>query len=154
MIVRRLYSAIVCCIFTGRRRCGPVSYVAPALLAELPLDIPLILGDTHYNTPAVRTACQCDNRLLVALRWGPYPYDDRGVQGRQIFYQLRSEAIEAFNQLFKNLFGWHDKVPVKGLRRTQRIVLAAVLLYQIVLLYQHENQLPLGRGIKPFLRAA
>jgi hypothetical protein len=45
-------------------------------------------------------------------------------------------------------------VPVKGLQRTSLILLAAVLLYQIVLLYQFENGLRPGSGIKPLLRAA
>jgi hypothetical protein len=54
----------------------------------------------------------------------------------------------------KNIFEWHGQVPVKGLNRTQLIVLGAVLVYQIVLLYQFEQNLPLGRGVKPLLRAA
>jgi len=46
------------------------------------------------------------------------------------------------------------QVPVKGLKRTQLIVLGAVLLYQLVLLYQFDHPKPLGKGIKPLLRAA
>jgi hypothetical protein len=34
------------------------------------------------------------------------------------------------------------------------LVLGAVFLYQVVLLYQHERQLPVGKGIKALLRAA
>lgn len=128
--------------------------VAPALIAELPLEVRFVLGDTHYNTPAIQALCTNDNRLLVASRRGPYPHNDPGVKVRQVFHLLRSKAIEPFNQLFKNVFEWHGQVPVKGLRRTQLIVLGAVLLYQIVLLYQHEFGLPIGRGIKPLLRAA
>ena len=59
-----------------------------------------------------------------------------------------------FNGLFKNVFEWRGQVPVKGLKRTQLIVLGAVLLYQLVLLYQFEHDMPLGKGIKPLLRAA
>jgi hypothetical protein len=33
-------------------------------------------------------------------------------------------------------------------------VLGAILLYQLVLLYQFEHNLPLGRHIKPLLKAA
>lgn len=127
---------------------------AAALIAELPLEARYVLGDNHYNTPQIRTQCARDNRFLVATRRGPYPHDDIGVKVRQIFHQLRSKTIEPLNQLFKSVFDWHEQVPVKGLRRTALIVLGAVLLYQLVLLYQHENDLPLGRGIKPLLRAA
>ncbi len=45
-------------------------------------------------------------------------------------------------------------MPVKGLRRTQLLALGAIFLYQLVLMYQHEQQLPLGQSIKPMLRAA
>lgn len=130
------------------------SKLASALIAELPMEARYVLGDTHYNTPRIRAQCARDNRFLVATRRGLYPHDDIGVKVRQIFHQLRSKTIEPLNQLFKSVFDWHEQVPVKGLRRTMLIVLGAVLLYQLVLLYQHENDLPLGRGIKPLLRAA
>jgi hypothetical protein len=130
------------------------SRLAPALIAELPLQARYVLGDTHYNTPQIRVQCACSNRFLVATRRGPHPHDDLGVKVRQIFHQLRSKTIEPLNQLFKSVFDWHKQVPVKGLRRTALIVLGAVLLYQLVLLYQYENDLPLGRGIKPLLRVA
>ena len=45
-------------------------------------------------------------------------------------------------------------MPVKGLQRSQLLALGAVVLYQLVLLYQHEHNRPLGKGIKPLLRAA
>jgi hypothetical protein len=73
---------------------------------------------------------------------------------RQLFHRLRSQAIEPFNGLFKNIFEWSGQVPVKGLRRTQLFVLGAVLLYQLVLLYQFDAHLPLGKQIKPLLKAA
>lgn len=128
--------------------------VAPALIEQLPLEVRFLLGDTHYNTPEIRALCARDDRCLVATRRGPYPHDDLGVKVRQIFHQLRSRAIEPFNGLFKNIFEWQGQVPVKGLNRTALIVLGAVLVYQIVLLYQFEQNLPLGCGIKPLLRAA
>ena len=54
----------------------------------------------------------------------------------------------------KSALEWWVKMPVKGLQRSQLLALGAVVLYQLVLLYQHERNLPLGKGIKPLLRAA
>ena len=130
------------------------SEVAPALIEELPLETRFLLGDTHYNTPEIQAQCARDDRNLVATKRGAYPHQDNGVKVRQLFHQLRSKAIEPFNGLFKNVFDWGGQIPVKGLSRTQLIVLGAILVYQIVLLYQFERNLPLGRGIKPLLRAA
>ena len=127
---------------------------AIALLEEVPLDTRFVLGDNHYKTPAILAHCLRHQRNLVASGRGPYPHDDLGVKVRQIFHLLRSKSIEPFNQLFKNIFHWQDRVPFKGEKRVSLFVLGAVLLYQIVLLYQFENQLPLGRGIKPLLSAA
>jgi hypothetical protein len=45
-------------------------------------------------------------------------------------------------------------MPVKGLKRCQLFALGAILLYHIVLLYQHQRQHPVGVGIKALLRAA
>jgi hypothetical protein len=70
------------------------------------------------------------------------------------WYKLRSQSIEPFNSLFKNVFEWGGQVPVKGLRRTQLLVLGAVLLYQLILLYQFQHGKPLGIGVKALLRAA
>ena len=127
--------------------------VAITLLAEVPSEARFVLGDNHYKTPDILTYCQQNNQILVASGRGPYPHDDSGVKVRQIFHLLRSKSIEPFNQLFKNVYEWHESVPVKGLRRTSLFVLAAVLLYQMVLLYQFENGLAIGRGIKPLLKA-
>ena len=113
-----------------------------------------ILGDTAYNAPEVRNRCEPANRVLVATRRGAYPHHDDGVEVRRIFHQRRSQAIEPFNGLFKNVFEWRTQMPVKGLRRSQLLALGAIVIYQLVLLYQHEHHLPLGKGIKPLLRAA
>jgi hypothetical protein len=86
-------------------------------------------------------------------RRGPYPHTDPGVEVPRIFHLLRHQAIEPLNGLFKNVFEWGGQVPVKGLKRTQLIVLGAVLLYQLALLYQFEHGKPLAQGIKPLLRA-
>jgi Transposase DDE domain len=128
--------------------------VAPRLLDQLPAEVRYVLGDTHYNDPELRRHCHRRNCELVATRRGPYPHTDGGVEVRKIFHKLRSQAIEPFNGLFKNVFEWRVKMPVKGLQRSQLLALGAVVLYQLVLLYQHERNLPLGKGIKPLLRAA
>jgi hypothetical protein len=128
--------------------------IAPQLLAPLPAEARYVLGDTHYNDPEVRTQCEQANRALVATRRGAYPHHDDGVDVRRIFHKLRSQAIEPFNGLFKNVFAWRTQMPVKGLWRSQLLALGAIVIYQLVLLYQHEHHLPLGQGIKPLLRAA
>lgn len=128
--------------------------VAPSLLAELPLEVRYVLGDQHYNTPDLRAECAVHNRELVATRRGAYPHTDGGVEVRRIFHKLRSQAIEPFNGLFKNIFEWSGQMPVKGLYRCQLLALGAILLYQLVLLYQHEHQKPVGVEIKALLRAA
>jgi hypothetical protein len=56
--------------------------------------------------------------------------------------------------LFKNIFEWRTQMPVKGLRRSQLLALGAIVVDQLVVLHQHEHHLPLGKGIKPLLRAA
>jgi hypothetical protein len=63
-----------------------------------------------------------------------------------VFHPLRSQAIEPFNGLFKNLFAWGGQMPVKGFRRCQLLALGAVLLYHIVLLYQPHHPHPVGVG--------
>jgi hypothetical protein len=128
--------------------------VAPLLLEQLPWEARYVLGDTHYNDPALRHGCQAQGRELVATRRGAYPHRDGGVEVRRIFHKLRSQAIEPFNGLFKNVFEWRTQMPVKGLRRSQLLALDAIVLYQLALLYQHEQHLPVGTGIKPLLRAA
>lgn len=128
--------------------------VAPLLLEQLPEEVRYVLGDTHYNDPELRQECHRRGYELVATRRGPYPHHDGGVEVRKVFHKLRSQAIEPFNGLFKTVFEWRVKMPVKGLQRSQLLALGAVVIYQLVLLYQHERQLPLGKGIKPLLRAA
>ena len=128
--------------------------VAPLLLQQLPGEVRYVLGDTQYNAPELRNQCHRRGCELVATRRGPYPHDDGGVEVRKIFHTLRSQAIEPFNGLFKNVFEWRMKMPVKGLQRSQLLALGAVVIYQLVLLYQYDHHLPCGKGIKPLLRAA
>jgi len=70
------------------------------------------------------------------------------VCGRKT-HRDRRRAIVALH-----VFEWGGQVPTKGLRQTQLIVLGAVLLYQLVLLYQFDQDRRLAQGIKPLLRAA
>jgi hypothetical protein len=56
--------------------------------------------------------------------------------------------------LFKTVFEWRTQMPVQGLQRSQLLALGAIVIDQLVLLYQHEPNLPLGKDIKPLLRAA
>jgi hypothetical protein len=127
---------------------------APLLLEQLPEEVRYVLGDTHDNTPELRQACPQRGWELVATRRGPYPRHAGGAAVRKVFHKLRSKAIEPFNGLFKNIVEWRVHMPVKGLQRSQLLALGAVVIYQLVLLYQHERNLPLGKGIKPLLRAA
>jgi hypothetical protein len=127
---------------------------AAGLQRELPLEVGVLLGDTHYNDDTLRAYCRLSNRWLIASRRGSHPHTDPGVDVRRIFHMLRSKAIEPFNGLFKNVFEWGGQVPVKGFKRVRLIVLGAVLVYQLALLYQFQHALPLGTAIKPLLRAA
>ncbi|MEW6129895.1 MAG: transposase [Acidobacteriota bacterium] len=128
--------------------------VAPLLLQEMPKQVRYVLGDTHYNDPELRQACNQRGCQLVATRRGAYPHGDGGVGVRRLFHKLRSQSIEPFNGLFKNVFEWRVKMPVKGLEKTKLLALGAILIYQLVLLYQYEQGKTVGKGIKALLRAA
>src|SRR5215813_8285440 len=128
--------------------------IAPRLIQELPAEVRIAQGVAHYHAPEVRSDCQRRGIELVATRRGPHPHQDGGVEVRRIFHKLRSQSIEPFNGLFKDFFGWSKNMPVKGLSKSQLFALGAILLYQLVLFYQHENQLEVGKGIKALLRAA
>lgn len=128
--------------------------VAPRLWEQVPLETRYVLGDTHYNDGDLRRQCQRRGTELVATRRGAYPHRDGGAAVRKVFHQLRAKSIEPFNGLFKGVFEWRVKMPVKGLERSRLLALGAIVIYQLALLYQHERNLPLGQGIKPLLRAA
>ncbi len=127
---------------------------APRLLDELPFEVGVVRGDTHYNDPVVRDHCAGAGRILVATRRGRYPHTDDGVEVRRIFHQLRSHAIENFNGQFKGIFDVHGPVPTRGLVHTRRFALGAVLVYQLILLYRFEHRQDLRVGLKAFLKAA
>ncbi len=73
---------------------------------------------------------------------------------RRLFHGLRSHAIENFNGQFKAIFDISRPVPTRGLRATRRLLLGAVLVYQLALLHRHQIGEPLRVGLKPFLQAA
>jgi hypothetical protein len=127
---------------------------APCLLDELPGAARFVLGDTHYNDPAVRDHCATAHRFLVATRRGRYPHTDDGVEVRRVFHKLRSLAIENFNEQFKGIFDGHSAVPTRGLVATRRFALGAVFLYQLALLHRFATGDDLRVGLKAFLCAA
>jgi hypothetical protein len=102
--------------------------VAPWLLRQLPGAVRYGLGDTQDNDPDLRQQCHRRGCELVATRRGPYPHRDGGVEVRKVFHKLRSQAIEPFHGLYKNIFEWRVKMPVKGLQRSQLLALGAVLV--------------------------
>jgi hypothetical protein len=142
----------LCCRLTPANTAD--NEVAPYLIEELPDEARFVLGDIHYNAPNVRQACQSTQRFLLTTKRGAYPHTDDGVEVRRIFHKLRSMANENFNEHFKAIFEVHGQVPTKGRINTQRFALGAVLVYQLALLYRHERNLDINRGLKPFLRTA
>jgi hypothetical protein len=127
---------------------------ALSLVPELPPEVRYLLGDQHYNDPALRAVCAEAGCEVVATRRGAYPHTDAGVNVRRVFHELRSWAIENLNEQFKGIFDAHGQVPTKGLINTQRFALGAVLVYQLTVWYRHEHELDLLVGLKPFLKAA
>jgi hypothetical protein len=122
--------------------------------SELPAAIRYVLGDQHYNMPLLRVVCRLQGWWLVATHPGKRPKVDPGKEVRRIFHKLRSLAIENFNEHFKGIFGGHAQVPTRGLVATRRWALGAVFVYQLALLYRHEQGLDLNAGLKAFLKAA
>ena len=127
---------------------------ALTLLPELPAEVRYVLGDQHYNDPAIHVACVQAEQTVVATRHGPSPHPDDGVEVRRLLHELRSRAIEHLNEQFTGIFDAHGQVPTKGLVNTRRFALGAVLVYQLILWYRHEHGLDLRVGLKPFLKAA
>lgn len=68
----------------------------------------------------MQVACFQRGIELVATRGGTYPHTDASVEVRRLFHQLRSKAIENFNEHFKAIFDSHADVPTKGEVATTR----------------------------------
>jgi Transposase DDE domain len=81
--------------------------MAAALLRELRAEVRCILGDRHYKAPNARTACEAEDRILIASRYRSSSHVDGGVEVRRLFHQLRSRAMENFNEHFKGIFDTH-----------------------------------------------
>lgn len=124
------------------------------LLPALPGGLRYLLGDVLSNDPAVRERWQTGERLRITTRRGASPHRDDGADVRRVFHQLRSHAIENFNEQFKAIFDVHGPVPTKGRVATQRWVLGAVFVYQLLLLHRFEQGQDLRLGLKACLRAA
>lgn len=124
------------------------------LLPELPAEVRYLLGDQHYNDPALHATCAQQQQTVIASRKGAYPHTDAGAPVRKVFHQLRSHAIENFNNQFKGIFDTHGPVPTKGLVNTRRFALGAVFVYQLCLWYRFEQGRDLRIGLNAFLKAA
>jgi hypothetical protein len=121
------------------------------------VEVRYLLGDTHYNDPALRQLCEESGRVLIATQTvtsRKTAKTDEGRQVRKIFHQLRSHSIENFNEHFKGIFDGHGSVPTKGLAATRLWALGCILVYQLALFYRHQAGLDLRLGLKPFLKAA
>jgi hypothetical protein len=132
----------------------PDGEAALALVAMLPSEIRFLLGDSHYQTDPLQAYCAQTGRILICSRGKrTRRAHDPGREVRRIFHKLRSVAIENWNEHFKALFEGHSQVPTKGKCNTQRFVLGAVLVYQLLLWYRWELGLDPCRGMKAFLKA-
>jgi hypothetical protein len=127
---------------------------AAELVPRLPGELRLLLGDTAYQDADLRAQAATYGQALVASRRGAYPHRDGGAAVRRVFHQLRSHAIENFNEQFKAIFDGHGQVPTRGLRATSRQLLGAVLVYQLTLWLRAEQGDDLRVGLKHFLKAA
>jgi hypothetical protein len=124
------------------------------LLETLLAEMRFLLGDSAYNDPELREACEARGITLVTTERGPYPHTDDGVEVRRIFHQLRSHAIENFNGQFKGIFDIRQPVPTRGLLATRRFALGAVLVYQLTVWHRFEAGDDLRVGLKHFIKAA
>jgi hypothetical protein len=125
-----------------------------ALLGDLPPDLRFLLGDTHYDDPALRARAEAEGRTLATAKRGRYPHTDGGVEVRRVFHALRSHTVENFDESLKATFDAHGRVPTRGLVATRRFALGAVFAYQILRLRRHLTGGDLRVGLKPLLKAA
>ena len=127
--------------------------VGQEMVADLPAQAHFVLGDQHYRTEGMQSACHLRGMELIATQPGKYPHNDDGVEVRRVFHQLRSKACENFNEHFKAIFDSHADVPTKGEAATTRFALGAIVTYQLGLWARHRLGLPPCQGLKAFLRA-
>lgn len=132
----------------------PDSAAALTLRRALPPAVRYGLGERPSNTPEVREAGAHAGRRLVTSQDGRYPHTDDGVEVRRSFHQLRSTAIENFNEQCKGIFAGPGHGPTKGVTKTRRFALGAIFVYQLTLWYRFEHGLDLRIGLKPLLKAA
>lgn len=118
MIIRHLYNAAALLNFLAQADPTVQELRLLLYIEQLPAKVRYALGDTHYNAPEVRAGCNARGIDLVATRRGAHLHTDGGVEVRRIFHKLRSQFIEPFNGLFKDVFGWSKNMPVKGLKKS------------------------------------
>ena len=128
--------------------------VAPTLLRELPPEVRFVLGETADNDPDRHQRCAAEERPLVTPQRGRYPHTDDGVEVRRRFHQLRSRAIENFNEPCKGIVDAHGPVPTKGLINTRRFALGAIVVDPLAWPHRFEQSQDLRVGLNPFLKAA
>lgn len=128
--------------------------VAPRLLPALPSALRFLLGATNYDAPTLREQCTATGLALVTSTHGRYPHTDPGVEVRRVVHALRSVANEHFNAQCTGIFDAHGSVPTRGLIRTRRWALGAVLVYQLTLLHRFEHGGACRVGLTAFLKAA
>ena len=124
------------------------------LLTDLPPEVRFVLGDTHYQDPALHALAAPAGWALVAPRQPRSRRRDAGTPVRRVLHEVRSRAIENFNGQFKAIFDVTRGVPTRGLAATARLALGAVFIYQLALLQRHTAGLALRVGLKPCLDAA
>ncbi len=72
----------------------------------------------------------------------------------RLSHALRSHAIESFTRQFRAIFDISRPVSTRGWHATPRLVLGAVLVYQLAVLHRRQASAPLRVGLKPFLQVA
>jgi len=69
-------------------------------------------------------------------------------------WSMREQRLSPTSSLGASLFEAHGSVPTRGRLDTACFALGAVFVYQLALLYRHEQGSGANRGLKAFLRAA
>lgn len=77
---------------------------AATLIQDLPPELRFLLGDKSYHDPDLEQLWENPERVLVTTHHGRYLHTDPVAEVRRIFHQLRSRAMENFNEPFKGIF--------------------------------------------------